>query len=54
MPPPTIYSFDSATGISTGVGKPEINYPMELYVTRRTFCESNDGAPLPVYVTHLT
>jgi prolyl oligopeptidase len=50
--PHTIYSFDTQTGQNTVVWKPEINYNMDNYVTRLTFCESKDGTRVPVYLTH--
>lgn len=50
--PPTIYSFDTNTGQNTVVWKPEINYDMDRFVTRLTFCESKDGTQVPVYLTH--
>ena len=49
--PPTIYSYDIATGQSTLFRKTETAFKSEDYETRQVFFTSKDGTKVPLFIT---
>lgn len=49
--PPTIFSFDIATGLSTVFRKTETAFDSEAYETRQVFFTSKDGTRVPMFIT---
>ena len=49
--PPTIYSYDIATGQSTLFRKTETSFKSEDYETRQVFFTSKDGTKVPLFIT---
>lgn len=49
--PPTIYSFNVETGISTVFRKTETPFNSEAYETRQVFFTSKDGTKVPMFIT---
>ena len=49
--PPTIFSYDIATGISTVFRKTETAFDSEAYETRQVFFTSKDGTKVPMFIT---
>lgn len=50
--PPKNYYYDMVTGKSIEIFKPNINFNTEDYVTKQVFFSSNDGARIPMFITH--
>ena len=49
--PPTIFSYDIATGVSTVFRKTETAFDSEAYETRQVFFTSKDGTKVPMFIT---
>ncbi|MFM7645290.1 MAG: prolyl oligopeptidase family serine peptidase [Sphingomonadales bacterium] len=49
--PPTIFSYDIATGVSTLFRKTETAFDSEAYETRQVFFTSKDGTKVPMFIT---
>jgi len=50
--PPSIYSYDLATGQSTLIERAKVGFDPNQYVTEQAFYRSKDGTRLPMFVTH--
>ncbi|MHB8519386.1 MAG: prolyl oligopeptidase family serine peptidase [Limisphaerales bacterium] len=50
--PGTIYRYDLRTGVSTVFRQPKVDFNPDDYVTRQVFYRSQDGARVPMFVTH--
>ncbi len=50
--PPTIYKYDLATGTSTVLKEPQVNFDTDLYTTEQIFFDSKDGTRVPMFVVH--
>ncbi len=48
--PPTIYRFNTATGVSEAFFKPEVAFDPKDYVTDQRFFVSKDGTRVPMFV----
>jgi prolyl oligopeptidase len=49
--PPTIFSYDITTGVSTVFRKTETAFDSEAYETRQVFFTSKDGTKVPMFIT---
>ncbi|MDF2193412.1 prolyl oligopeptidase family serine peptidase [Paraflavitalea sp. CAU 1676] len=50
--PPTIYTYDIATGTSTVFRRPEVAFNPEDYETKQVFYTSKDGTKVPMFIVH--
>lgn len=50
--PSTVYSFDSKTGTSTLLWKPNLKFNPDDYVTEQVFYRSKDSTKIPMYIVH--
>lgn len=48
--PPTVYRYDSATGVSTPFFQPKLAFDPALYKTRQVFYRSKDGTKIPLFI----
>jgi prolyl oligopeptidase len=48
--PPTIYTYDIASGKSTEFRKPEVNFNPNDYQTKQVFYTSKDGTKIPMFI----
>ncbi len=46
------YYYDFATGLSTQIFKPQIDFKTDDYVTKQVFFNSKDGTKIPMFITH--
>ncbi len=51
LAPPAIYRYDLATGASTLVSRPEVDFDASQYLTEQLSFESRDGTRVPMFVT---
>jgi prolyl oligopeptidase len=49
--PPTIYRYELASGTSTVLKEPQVNFDPSLYITEQIFFTSKDGTQVPMFVT---
>ncbi|HRF42046.1 MAG TPA: S9 family peptidase, partial [Saprospiraceae bacterium] len=50
--PPSIYTYDIATGKSTLFRAPEVDFNPDAYETKQVFYTSKDGAKVPMFIIH--
>jgi prolyl oligopeptidase len=50
--PPTIYSYDIATGKSTVFRQPEVSFTPTDYETKQVFYSSKDGTKVPMFLVY--
>jgi len=50
--PNTIYTLDATTGESTIYNAPNVDFPVEDYVTNQIWYTSYDGTKVPMFITH--
>ncbi|MCB9746607.1 MAG: S9 family peptidase, partial [Alphaproteobacteria bacterium] len=52
LDPGGVYRYDLATGESTLLAAPEVDFDAEAYTTRQVFYESKDGTRVPMILVH--
>ena len=50
--PPSIYSYDIASGSSSMYERPDLDFNPEDYETRQVFYTSKDGTSVPMFIVH--
>jgi len=50
--PPTIYRYDTKTGVSSVFRKTPVAFDSASYVTEEVFAPSKDGTKIPLFITH--
>ena len=50
--PGVIYRYDVATGASTVLRRPKVDFDGSLYETKQVFFQSKDGTRVPMFITH--
>jgi prolyl oligopeptidase len=50
--PPTIYRYDVASGRSTVIRRPKVDFNPDDYETRQVFYTSKDGTKVPMFISH--
>lgn len=50
--PPTIFSYDIASGKSTLFRAPEVDFDLNAYETKQVFYPSKDGTQVPMFIVH--
>jgi prolyl oligopeptidase len=50
--PPTIYSYDITTGVSTVYRKPRVSFDPSQYETKEVFYPSKDGTRVPMMISY--
>ncbi len=50
--PPTVYSLDLSTGVSTLWNRPEVAFDPDDFTTEQIFFTSRDGTRVPMFVIH--
>lgn len=50
--PMTVFRYDLQHNETETLWSPDVDFDPEDYVTRQVFCNSKDGTPVPMFVTH--
>lgn len=50
--PSTIFSYDIASGESTGYNRPAVDFNPDNYETKQVFYKSKDGTEIPMFITY--
>jgi prolyl oligopeptidase len=50
--PTTIFRYDLATGQSTPLRKPKVDFDPDAFETKQVFVASKDGTRVPMFITH--
>ncbi len=50
--PPTIYRYELATGTSTLIERPKVDFDPADFVTEQVFFTSKDGTQVPMFIVH--